>query len=276
MDEDKDRPFLLEIRPETKNRYPFPNDKLDIEKCKKSTENFARWRLKHMPQFLKMTDQEKDHFEKTDEMIIEGIRQNPIHDYYVLEYPLPIGIGAIQKAYMKHRWDSDPTEIIPSPIVEKIDAYAGLIERRCNGDTTGYFIGLVKMHDMWNLTETETVNLTEDEKWWLYYATQFEFTEGMILLEGKLDKKVIRDLKKYEKEYNETILGTVFTLPGRPSTDPEEYLGPARIIIRKFPDITQKDLCENYLFCLPRTFREHTKNAKFTSYRQFKNSVLKK
>lgn len=260
---DDDSEFLLRVRPEIKNRYPFPDEKLNRQACEKSTENFARSRLQHG-----FADLEKSMEIEPDD---PAVLYNPILDYYVKEYPLPIGPISILQCYYKHGWYQEPVEVIPSPIVERWNAFAGLAKSFRNNGSVGWFIGLVEVFDLFNNSEEENALLTTDEKIWLYHASVFKFSEGMILLEGKLDETVISNLKEYENKYNKTILGK--TIPGRPPDDPEYWLYLFGKVVKSYPGITQRELAMR-VHCHEKTIRYNLKKADFPNFKAFKKSIL--
>lgn len=261
MDDDLDWYSKLadNIQNENMNRFPKVG-KLNQKACEESTEMFARYRLHYFSKIADEIDPERKFF-------------NPILDYFVKEYPLPLGLGAISECYTRRGWDDSPREIIPSPIVERLNAYAGLAKRFESKKSVGWFLGLVQPYNLFTMPDNEKDSLTGGEVYYWAHHTEFVFVEGMSLLEGKFDKPIIRQLEDYENSYNENMLGT-FTV-GRPRYDPEDYLGPARSIIRRYPDILQKDLVKR-IGCDERTFRRWREIADFKTFREFKNSVLKK
>ena len=149
-----------------------------------------------------------------------------------------------------------------------------MAKRFIGDETVGWFIGILRNKHLDRFYELMIQNHVDLlECLFLFTTFQFIFVEGIILLEGKLDKSVIRQLEDYENYYTENILGEF--IRGRLRYDPEDYLGPARSIIRRYPDILQKDLVKR-IGCDERTFRRWREIADFKTFREFKNSVLNK
>lgn len=255
---------LFQARDDLDEKHPFPKELLNYDACIKSTEIFAR--IRAWNDYPKMARNE----ESPNQVI--NFNYNPIMEEYVTEYPLPIGIMSILQCYIKNDWWAAPKEIVPTPLVEKENAYAGLAFSNYSENACGWFIGLVKVYDQYSVPFEEWLQLTEVEQYWLKHSKKFEFIEGMILLEGKLDESVIRQLKDYEKYYNKNILGKIIT--GRPRSDPEYWLEPARAKLRGKPDITQDELAYE-IGCDLKTFKINRKNGGFATFQAFKDSVLK-
>jgi hypothetical protein len=179
-------------------KYPFPAG-FDIEQAKASTEYFARSRIR-FPLEDKDSNMHPDF--------------NPILPYWAKDYPLPIGWKSILEAYMRNGWDKDPHEIMPSPLVEKSDAYAGIAILRESSSSQGWFIGLVNVISAYNMPIDEVEKLSDEEKWILIHGVNYEFIDGIFLIEGKLDEGLFVKLKEVERTYNEKILGKI--IRGRP------------------------------------------------------------
>lgn len=245
---------------EFNKRFPFPEN-INKEWAVFSTELFARTRF---------------HYSRREEGGNEEhiVQYNPTLELFLDEYPLPADAFSMILWYTKRQHGKEPLPKTIFPLVERFDTYIGFVKRFDSDHTIGYFLGLVEPYDYFHMPNNERENLSDVEMEYLLENTLYKFTDSMILLEGKLDKSVKRQLEDSEKDYNENILGK-FTA-GRPRYDPEDYLGPARPIIRRSPDITQRALVNNYLRIDERTFRRWRENAGFKTFREFKNSVLKK
>lgn len=241
-----------------KEKFPFPEN-VSREWAEKTTELFARKRSKY------------PYYQEGDNDIY--IERNPTFEAFLTEYPLPADIFSMILWFTKkeHSRETFPKTIFP--LVERFDTYIGLVHRVEGDNTIGYFLGLVEPYDYFHLPDNDWQNLTEEQGEFLLTNMFYKFIDGIVLLEGKLDKSVIRQIEDFEKDYNENILGKL--TPGRPRYDPEDYLGPARPIVRRYPDILQKDLVKR-IGCDERTFRRWRELAGFDTFRKFKNSVLKK
>jgi len=164
--------------------FEFP-DSLDKSECQESTFRFAFSRLNENPNFRE---------EWCD----------PILTKFARMYPLPIGeisIGLSLRSFQ------NKGRIPPTLISRSKAAYAGLAKQFVNGETRGWFIGVVQDNNFL-LSAKIIIKQGRTEQWkYLANTKQFKFVEGIIILEGKLDEKVIGDLRAYEKEYNKNILG---------------------------------------------------------------------
>lgn len=248
-------------------RIWFPKN-LDKNECIESTRLFAYHRL-NIKNPKKGPDKPGGH----DKVQNDSVDQKLI-DYAEI-YPLPISADTIGHDWLRKHGDKKP-EIgeLPRPLVEQKGLYVGLAKRFVGDETVGWFIGILRNKHLDKFYELMTRNPVDImECLFLFSTFQFIFVEGIVLLEGKFDKSVIRQLEDYENFYTENILGELIT--GRPRYDPEDYLGPARPIIRKYPDILQKDLVKR-IGCDERTFRCWRELAGFDTFRKFKNSVLNK
>ncbi|MDD3948717.1 MAG: hypothetical protein PHT43_04555 [Anaerolineaceae bacterium] len=251
---------VLGFRSKYDQIYEFPAP-LDQDECRESTIDFACSRL-------------GINYERYSELKQKELADNPKFEIYCKEYPLPIGSFAIVSTYMRKRWYWTELHGFYGHrlIVGNERAIIGLAKKYQNGNTVGWFLGLVKTYDRYMNTETELGEIEQDEALYVYFYPPFEFIEGMVLFEGKLDESVIRQLKDYEKFYNKNILGKIVT--GRPRSDPEYWLEPARAKIQEKPDITQDDLAHE-IGCDLKTFKINRKNGGFATYKEFKDSVLK-
>jgi hypothetical protein len=233
-------------------QYPFPAG-LDREKAEASTEFFARSRVR-FPQENKDNETHPDF--------------NPILPYYVKTYPLPIGWEAILEAYTRNGWGADPHEIMPSPLVERPDAYAGLAIFRDTNKAKGWFIGLVKVTSAFTIPEEDYKKLSDEEQWILLYSTSFEFIEGMFLVEGKLDDDLFTQLKEVERWYNEKILGKV--MRGRPIKSglysKDQFLSLNVSALKKFSRRPLQDEMAEQMQIDPRTYKNYRLRCGFDSY----------
>ena len=244
-----------------KKWLPFVSEE-DQKIFQSSTEAFARNRLYYWKGYSGWTDPTEI-----------GIRFNPILDSYTKEYPLPIGIGSLYEWYLLEGFETKPELCLPSPLVSSPGAYAGFVFTAKEEETIGWFIGLVEPTDYFNMSDEERQNLSSDQKKFWMHNRKFKFIEGMILLDGKLDGKVIGDLRAYEKEYNKNILGKVIT--GRPISDDFDWsLNEARLILKKSPKLKQEILVTEIGISL-RAFQNHIKKAGYANFKAFKDSVLK-
>lgn len=247
--------------PEFKKRFPFPA-KLDIEDCKLRTNFFARTRLKYYSH-----DEDSEFFDT-------------VLDRFINEYPLPAGKMSIMHwQFIRNRDLKTKSKTMIRPLVENLDVDIGFVEMfykenadSAGRDTFGWFLGLVKPYDMFHMSKEEKDRHSGNDHEFLLRNIHYTFDDSMILLEGKLDESVIRQLKDFEKYYNKHILGKVIT--GRPRSDPEYWLEPARAKIQEKPDITQDDLAYE-IGCDLKTFKINRKNGGFATFKEFKDSVLK-
>lgn len=247
------------IQDENVERFPKPA-KWNRKGCEKSTEIFARCRLHYFAEMADEIDPERKLF-------------NPILDYFVKEYPLPIGLSAISQCYTRNGWDDGPREIIPSPFVERLDAYAGLAKRFTSGDTVGWFLGLVKPYNLFTVSEEEFESLPDEEKFYWAHHMEFIFIDGIVLLEGKLDDDLVNiPLKEYIKYYNKNILGKVVT--GRPfSKETDSIIEAAKIAIKEHP--LDKQLMIAIEIGYPeRTLQFHIKRSKYKNWKGLHDSVI--
>lgn len=246
---------------EFKKKFPFPA-KLDIEDCKERTKFFAKSRLNY-------------HTRKEDSEFFDIVL-----DKFVNEYPLPAGKMSIMRwLYIRNRHLVTGSAKVISPLVENLDVDIGFVQMFYNEnvdikgrDTIGWFLGLVKPYDTFHMSKEEKDQLSGKDHEFLLRNMHYIFDDSMILLEGKLDESVIRQLKDYEKYYNKNILGKIIT--GRPRSDPEYWLEPARAKLRGKPDITQDELAYE-IGCDLKTFKINRKNGGFATFQAFKDSVLK-
>lgn len=242
---------------EAQNPAKFPKPaKWNREASEKSTEAFARYRLNYFADMADKIDPERKLF-------------NPILDYFVKEYPLPLGPGSIYECYMRNGWDDGPREIMPSPLVEKFDAYAGLAQRFESEKAIGWFLGLVQPYNLYTMPEKDRESLPLGADFYWAYHMEFIFVEGMVLLEGSLDESVIRQLKDYEKYYNKNILGKIVV--GRPQSNIQEWIEKVRPFFLQEPDLTQEKLAE-YLDVNITSVKKNRIKAGFKTYDEFRKS----
>jgi hypothetical protein len=246
---------------EFKKKFPFPA-KLDIEDCKKRTKFFAKSRLKYYA------------YEEDSEFF------DIVLDELINEYPLPAGSLSIMR-WVTFRNIPLQTKVKKKirPLVENTDVDIGFVQMFYNEnvdikgrDTIGWFLGLVKPYDAFHMSKEEKDQLSGNDHEFLLRNMHYIFDDSMILLEGKLDDSIIREMKGFEKYYNKNILGKVIT--GRPRSDPEYWLEPARAKLRGKPDITQDELAYE-IGCDLKTFKINRKNGGFATFQAFKDSVLK-
>ena len=258
---------LQEIRAyEQKYGQPFLStliqmpEELDIDECKRSTMEFVILRNGF------------DH--KGPKGHIEEYRKNfPLLFEFADTYPLPIGFFSILINVFNRSIFKPPKQPFPNPLLEsKKVQFVGLTKRFTNDDTIGWFIGMLEDEHFElavKLLEDEDFDYSENS--YLQHTHRFKFIEGVILLEGRLDDKVISDLKEYEKYYNKNILGKVIT--GRPPDDPEYWLYLFGKVVKSYPGITQRELAMR-VHCHEKTIRYNLKKADFPNFKAFKKSIL--
>lgn len=237
-------------------QYQFPKP-LNRFECEESTIDFACARL----------DIDRERYLQLKE---KGLAENPQYDTYCKEYPLPIGWRSVYMTYFRKGWNfTDLVNHDRHAFVERDDAFIGLAKRFVSKETIGWFLGLVKVYDRYMGTDKELGELSHDESLYVLFKPPFEFIEGMILLEGKLDGPVTDQLKDYEKYYNKNILGKVIV--GRPQSNIQEWIEKVKPFFLQEPDLTQEKLAE-YLDVNITSVRKNRIKAGFTKYedlRQF-------
>lgn len=249
---------MMKYREKYQAMYQFP-DSLDQQECEDSTVEFACSRL-HIGQ------------QSYQKLKSENLAFDPMFEIYCHEYPLPIGWWSIFNTQQIKQWYW--TELgweLPTPIVENENAFVGLAKKFTTNNAIGWFLGLVKVYHRYLNNDQVFGELDVDESRYVFNYPQFEFIEGMILLEGRLDDKVISDLKEYEKYYNKNILGKVIT--GRPPDDPEYWLYLFGKVVKSYPGITQRELAMR-VHCHEKTIRYNLKKADFPNFKAFKKSIL--
>lgn len=258
-----DLPRMIKYREKYQAMYQFP-DLLDQQECQDSTVEFACSRL-HIGQ------------QSYQKLKSENLAIDPMFEIYCHEYPLPIGWWSIFNTQQIKQWYW--TELgweLPTPLVENENAFVGLAKKFTTNNTIGWFLGLVKVYHRYLNNDQVFGELDVDESRYVYIYPQFEFIEGMILIEGGLDgvEGVRKELLNYKDDYDKNVFGTMIT-GRRFSYDSAYYVTEAIKVIKENPRLKQEILVTMIGRSL-RAFQIDVKNEGYKGFRDLKSKVLNK